>query len=225
MTITLTNPVDFGVFDTTTKFKIDPLACSVSLQRRQISFDLSSEEDHVIDEDLIKANQIREYYRKKYFWNSFKKSVPQSEFRNNAIQLLAITDQWDLTEKESGLFVKLPCFYEEDIVYDKFRNTLITNKDSYTFGLHSFTYTIHTLSYLKSTLRWQGKTRRISYWFKNKENKLFCFTTTVDNPLIGLFEEKIKTIQEYEFKYAINKIADMWYYDIKIFNFKKEQHA
>jgi hypothetical protein len=216
---------NFIVEESRSKFKIDPLVSSVAFYRKHNSFGLLSEEEHILEEDVIKAKQIRDYYNKKYFWNSLKTNKPQPEFRTNAMRLLAITDRWDLTERESGLFVKLPCFYEEDIVYDDFRTTLITNKDSYTFGFHNFTYSKHTLTHIKNTIRWQGRSKKISYWFKDKENKLFSFTTDADNPLNELFEEKIQTTQEYEFRYVIDKITDMWYNNIKIFNFKKEQHA
>lgn len=210
--------------DRKTSYKVDPLLCSVIFHRKNKAYGLSStDEKEATPEDYEQTEKIREYYAKKYFWNSLKSDRPQSEFRANAMRLLAITDDWQITDKEAGFFVKLPCFYAEDTVYDKFRATVTTDKETYIRKGSSASVAVK-LEFLAKTFRWQ-RVKRVSYWFKDSNNKLYSYTTMDGHPFNSLFEEKIQTPQTFEFSYGIDNITDMWYNSMKSFTIIKEQNA
>jgi hypothetical protein len=205
-----------------TKFDVDPLACSVSYKRNMGEHGIAHSTHDVTEEDYIQANKIREYYSKKYFWKSLKSNGPQSEYRTNALRLLSINEGWELTDREVGLFVKLPAFYAEDRIYDSFITKLKTDKNTYSGTVH--TEKVETLEYIDKTMRWQGK-RTVSYWFKNADNKLFGYTTSYNHPFNVLFEEKISTPQKFKFNCGVDNVSDMWYNSIKSFEILKEENA
>lgn len=202
------------------KFEVDPLVCAVSFFRRKGDYGLIDEKDHVIQDDLSLAKTIREYYLKKYFWNALKSNSPQSEYRTNAYRLLAIENEWHLTERECGLFVKLPAFYAEDQIYDKFKLSLTTDRSIYV-NQGPKKSVVKRLEYLDKTFRWQGS-KRVSYWFKDSQNQLYCYTTSHKHPFNALFEERIQTPQVMEFSCGIDNITDMYYNNIGSFSFVKE---
>lgn len=206
-----------------TTFEVDPLACSVAFHRKNIGYGLSNTKEDTEEEDFLKAAKIREYYSKKYFWNSLKSNIPQSEFRSNAMRLLAMADKWELTDKDCGFFVKLPAFYEEDIVYDKFKATLSTSKDLY-IRKGSAQKVQKKLTYLGKTFRWQ-RLKRESFWFKDSDNHLYSYTTTHGHPFNNIFEDQIQTPRMFEFNHGVDNIVDMWYNNIGSFTILKEQNA
>lgn len=203
-----------------TKFEIDPLLCSVAYHRKNSSYGLQQNKDDIVDSDVQMAKSIREYYSKKYFWNALKRNQPQSEFRINAYRLLSIEKDWDLTERESGLFVKLPAFYAEDQIYDQFKSTLITGRPTYV-NRGPMKSVVERLEYLGNTFRWQGS-KRVSYWFKDNQRKLYSYTTAHNHPFNALFEERVQNPQLMEFSCGIDNISDMWYNNIGTFKFVKE---
>ena len=203
-----------------TKFEVDPLVCSVSFHRRKGSYGLLDSKEDVNEDDLNLAKQIREYYTKKYFWNTLKNIRPQSDFRTNAYRLLSIEKKWDLTERECGLFVKMPAFYAEDQIYDQFKSTLITDRKTYV-DKGPMKSVVERLEYLGKTFRWQGN-KRTSYWFKDSQSRLYSYTTSHNHPFNDLFEEKVQTPQLMEFSCGIDNISDMYYNNIGSFSFVKE---
>lgn len=204
-----------------TTYEVDPLACSVAFHRVNVGYGLVNSKNHTVPEDFVKANQIREYYSKKYFWNSLKSNVSQSEFRINAIRLLEIDSMWELTEKESGFFVKLPAFYEEDVFYDGLKSKMKTSKINVRSPNKG---SIEQLTYLGKTFRWQ-RVKRESFWFKDDNNFLYAYTTTQGHPFNALFEERIQTPQVFEFSHGVDNAGDMWYNNIGSFTILKEQNA
>ena len=205
-----------------TKFEVDPLACSVSYLRQTGTYGMTQSKDNITEEDYSRARQIREYYSKKYFWNSLKSTRPQSEFRANAQKLLAVTEDWNLTDRETGFFVKLPAFYAEDTVYDGFVSKFKTDAESYKgSGAQCVT---KRLEFLAKTFRWQ-QNKRVSYWFKDEDNRLYGYTTFDGHPFNALFEEKIERPQIFEFSRGVDNISTMWYNAIKSFSILKEQNA
>jgi hypothetical protein len=202
-----------------TKFEKDPLACSVGYHRVNKEYGIFHTFDNLIEQDFIEANVIREYYSKKYFWRGLKSNRPLSEFRSNLLKLIAINENWELTDKETGLFVKLPAFYKEDRFYDFLIKNFKTDKKFYegTVGLDK----TDTLEFLGKTFRWQGK-RLSTYWFKNKDNRLYGYTTDHKHPFNVFFEEKIINPQTFNFACGVDNISDMWYNSIKSFSILKE---
>lgn len=210
--------------DYTTEYSVDPLVCSVAMYRNSTSYGLLKAADSITDEDRDQANAIRNYYSKKYFWDSLKAQRPQSEYRQSAVRLLAITEGWKLTDRDAGLFVKLPWFYAEDRVYDEFRSTLNVNRESYV-GPNAFNAVTKKLTYLKKTIRWQGSKRAVSFWFKDDANKLSAITVFADNPFIDIFEEQIQVPRVFEFAPKVDRLIDMWYNTMKSFKIVKESNA
>lgn len=202
-----------------TIINIDPLACSVSLHRRNQKTGLVTASNDIINSDISLAKDIRSYYSKKYLWNKLKDATIQSVYQDNALRLLSITENWQLTDREAGLFIKLPWFYAEDKVYDIFRKELHTDKKLYTKNSHTSTFEEHHLTYINKTVRWLGKIKSTSFWFKNDANQLFAFNNPNNNPLISLFEKTIQPSQNFVIKYTASHIADMWYNEIKEFDF------
>ena len=205
-----------------TTYEVDPLACSVAFHRKNVGYGLTSTRDDTIPDDFVKANQIRDYYSKKYFWNALKNNTPQSEFRVNAIRLLEMDAIWELSEKDTGFFVKLPAFYEEDIVYDNFKAMLKTARDQCVRTTNRSI--IKELTYLSKTFRWQ-RIKRETFWFKDQDNNLYGYTTTHGHPFNALFEERIQTPQVFEFSHGVDRAGDMWYNNIGSFTILKEQNA
>lgn len=202
-----------------TKYEVDPLVCSVAFHRTNKSYGLSSSKEGVLPEDYETAKKIRDYYSKKYFWNSLKETRPQSEYRVNAMRLLAITENWDLTDRDAGLFVKLPAFYAEDIVYDGFKETLKTTRgDTETVGKEVNEL---PLTYLGKTFRWQ-KVKRESFWFKDSQDRLYGYTTTHGHPFNALFEDIVQTPQRFKGRIGVDRVSDLWYNDIKTFTIVKD---
>jgi hypothetical protein len=210
--------------DHTTDYSVDPLACAVAMYRNSTSYGLLRAANAITDEDQAQANAIRNYYSKKYFWDSLKAQRPQSEYRQNAVRLLSITKDWKLTDRDAGLFVKLPWFYAEDQIYDEFRSTLKVNRDSYV-GPNAFDSVSKKLTYLKKTIRWQGSKRAVSFWFKDDDSKLSAVTVYADNPFNDIFEEQIQVPRVFEFTPKVDRLVDMWYNTIKSFKIIKEPNA
>jgi hypothetical protein len=203
-------------------FKIDPLACAVSLKRNNKPYGLVDNIDHVSQDDFEQANIIRAYYKKKFFWKGLSSSHPATQFRTLANQLLEIEKDWNITEKEAGVFVKLPYFYEEDLVYDSFVTVLLTKREDYA-GTAALSVT-KNLHFLNKTFKWQH-VKRVAYWFKDEANHLYCFNTAYDHPFNPLFEEKIVDPLTFEFACGVDNIGTMWYNTIKSFTILKETNA
>lgn len=205
--------------DRKNKYEVDPLVCSVAFHRTNKSYGLSGSVKEALPEDYETAKKIREYYSKKYFWNSLKETRPQSEYRINAMRLLAITEDWELTDRDAGLFVKLPAFYTEDIVYDRFKETLKTTRgDTETAGKEVNEL---PLIYLGKTFRWQ-KVKRESFWFKDSQDRLYAYTTTHGHPFNALFEDIVQTPQRFKGRIGVDRVAELWYNDIKTFTIVKD---
>jgi hypothetical protein len=205
-----------------TKFENDPLACAIGYYRLHGEYGILHTGELLIQEDYIESNRIKEYYSKKYFWQGLKSDRPVSDFRSSLLKLIAINENWELTDKETGLFVKLPAFYKEDQFYDSLIKSCKTDKKFYS-GTVS-TEKVETLDFLGQTFRWQGR-KSTTYWFKSTERRLYGYTTAYNHPFNALFEELIKKPQTFNFSCGVDNISNMWYNSIKSFSILKEQNA
>ena len=204
-----------------TNFDVDPLACSVAFLRKTGKYGIEQNSSDIQEEDRVYANKIRAYYTKTWLWNNLKSDRPQSEFRNNALRLLTITENWQLTSRETGLFVKLPAFYEEDIVYDKYRKQFDTSRDAVVKN-DGIVFT-KKLEFLNKTFRWQ-KIERDTFWFKDDTNNLYGFTSR-KHPFNDLFEEQVQTPRTFEFLCNCTHVNGMWYNTFYSFKILKEHNA
>jgi hypothetical protein len=201
----------------TKKFTTDPVVLGVALKRMQTVYGLKDCSEHITPEDQEQARKIRDYYRKKYFWNALKSQATQSDFRMRVSNLLNQQDEWNLTEKDTGIFVKLPYFYEEDTVYDEFKKLYKINQEDYYIDGFRLKKT-RLLTHIGTTLRWQANKRK-SFWFKDHNDIIYAVSVPHNTPFIGLFEDTINHNINVEFSARVDRVDGMFYNEIA-HNFK-----
>lgn len=214
-----------------TEFKYDPLvlACSlkdlVEKQEGYYQLDDSRVIDNITPEIEQRAEEIRKYYTKKFFWNALSNNRPLSDYRRRLINLLENRIR-SCKDQDCGIYYKLPFFYEEDQVYDDFKKSYKVGYDEVSriaYGGKPITETL-TLTYLKSSTSTQRKRKIERFWFTNGVN-LFQIEIDKDNPLIEMFRSFLKenpTSVKFETFRNIDRIDQMYFYKLFKFNFKKD---
>jgi len=97
----------------------------------------------------------------------------------------------EVLKKDIGIYVKLPWFYEEDMIYNDFKKTLKTTKDIPTVN-HGRNKVEVAITFLRTSNGWQGKRRTTKYWFKDDSDYLYCIDLEMTNPLMSIFDEAVK---------------------------------
>ena len=214
------------------EFKEDPLALAVSvkdLMEKNPGQFFSLEDPRVtehINEDIrTKAEQIRKYYGRKYFWNNLTNGTRQSDYRGRVCYLLENRIR-TCKDKDAGIYYKLPYFYDEDMIYDEFKKQYNTT-DLPRVNNINFTKSKHhlTLKYVKTTSSRQQKRNINRFWFTD-DVYVYGIEVANDNPLLDLFKQVIveKGTVTFETYYNVDRIDQMYFY--KLFNFAlaKEQN-
>jgi hypothetical protein len=207
------------------EFKEDPLVLAVSvkdLMDRNLGQFFSLEDTRVtehINEDIrTKAEQIRKYYGRKYFWNNLTNGARQSDFRGRVCYLLENRIRI-CKDKDAGIYYKLPYFYDEDMIYDEFKKQYNTT-DLPRVGNINTTRSKHqlTLKYVKTTSSRQQKRNINRFWFTD-DVYVYGIEIANDNPLLDLFKQVIvdKGTVTFETYYNVDRIDQMYFY--KLFNF------
>lgn len=207
-------------------YKFDLLEAAVVLKLQAPNY--SSIDDPrivaAIDDDVReKARLIRKYYTKRWFWNALN-STGMSAFRQRAYELLESQTRTVL-KKDLGIYVKLPWFYEEDIVYEEFKKELITDDiPNLSPGRGK---SQRRLEFLKTSNGWQGKRRTTRYWFKDDNRFLYGIELEMQNPLIPFFEEAIfaNPTCVFEAHLVADRIDKMYYYKLNQFKLLKETNG
>lgn len=220
---------------TTVTFDEDPLVLACCLKRFQGGFsNINSDElrSLIIDQDRIDAKTIRKYYTKKFFWQRMKSNELLSPFRETAAMLLA-QDNRTVDSSVIGIFVRLPWFYEEDQLYDKFKKTVtpIANKSTnqrLRFGKEwrystSNDYTTVHLHPAGTSLRWNAKKLFENFWFTDQDSYLYNISIDSVNPLLKIFKEEIKldTVQ-FSTRLIQRNIDDLSFYRMSDYKIIKE---
>ena len=218
--------------ENTVEFKEDPLVLAVSvkdLMDRNPGQFFSLEDTRVtehINEDIrTKAEQIRKYYGRKYFWNNLTNGTRQSDYRGRVCYLLENRIR-TCKDKDAGIYYKLPYFYDEDMIYDEFKKQYNTT-DLPRVSNINFTKSKHhlTLKYVKTTSSRQQKRNINRFWFTD-DVYVYGIEVANDNPLLDLFKQVIveKGTVTFETYYNVDRIDQMYFY--KLFNFAlaKEQN-
>ena len=208
-------------------YKFDLLEAAVVLHDHAPAF-LSIEESRVLDaiDQNVKdrAEAIRKFYTKQWFWNSLSSNRSLSPFRQRAHYLLESRTR-EVLKKDIGIYVKLPWFYEEDMIYNEFKKDLITTDLPHLSPGRGKSQ--RRLEFLKTTNGWQGKRRLTRYWFKDDNKFLYSIEIEMQNPLIPFFEEAIFANPTCLFEGFLveDRIDRLYYYKLNQFKLLKETNA
>ena len=220
-----------GIYkEQSTSFKEDPLVLSCTAKRysetsnTHISLEGDTTIEMITDEDRALAEKIRKYYTKKWFWQTLSNVGHMSDFRTRCCYLLENRIK-ECKEKDTGIYYKLPWFFDEDMHYDEFKKqykTKDTDVDSVPRNKFS-TKSKFTLTYLKSTVSRQQKRKLERFWFTDG-SVLYNVEVLQDNPLIDMFRNMIEpgksvNIESY---CTVDRIDQMYFYKLYRFNFTKE---
>lgn len=224
-----------GVYqETSTIFKEDPLVLACAVKRfsdhntiTHIGLENNSVIQMITDSDRQLAERIRKYYTKKWFWQTLSDVRGMSDFRSRCCYLLENRIR-ECKEKDTGIYYKLPWFYEEDMHYDEFKKQFKTKESDFTdskFRSPSTKFKFE-LTYLKSTQSRQQKRKLERFWFTDG-NFLYSIEVLQDNPLIEMFRHMIELNRSLSLESycRIERIDQMYFYKLYQFNFIKEQNA
>jgi hypothetical protein len=237
MSSILVNELD-NIFNSTyqekeVEFKEDPLVLSVSLKDlmdRNPGVYYSLEDlrvlENVNDSIRDRAEQVRKYYGRKYFWNNLASNRSLSDFRGRVCYLL---ENRILTckDKDAGIYYKLPYFYDEDMIYDEFKKQYNTT-DVPRVGNFNTTKTKHclTLKYIKTTSSRQQKRNVNRFWFTD-DVYLYNIEVTNDNPLLEMFKQMVveKMTVTFDTYYNVDRLDQMYFYKLFNFSLAKDTNA
>lgn len=206
---------------------IDPLILSVSLKDlsdktgRIFSLENSEVRNNVTPEIVARAETIRKYYTKKFFWKNLSGTGNLSPFRQRLCYLLE-NRSLITKDRDAGIYFKVPWFYDEDMIYDDFKNTLIT-KDLPRLD-HKVQPIAKRLTFISKSFGWQHKRKARHFWFKDDDKYLHGITILDDNPLLETFESLIQSLESCVFitRISEDRIDDMYYYKLHKFKLIKE---
>lgn len=214
-----------------TEFTVDPLvlACSLKdlVEKHEGYYQL---DDHRVIENISpeikeRAEDIRKYYTKKFFWSALSNDRPLSDYRRRLINLLE-NRIMSCKDQDCGIYYKLPFFYEEDIVYEDFKKTYKVDHSEIkriVYGTPNIKEDFN-LCYLKSTYSTQRKRKIERFWFTDNTN-LYQIEVERDNPLIEMFRvmlDENPTAIKMQGLRSIDRIDQMYFYKLYKFNFKKD---
>lgn len=214
------------------KFDLDPLVLSVSAKDLMDKspgthyglYDDTRVLDNVSDTIKHRAEEIRKYYSKKLFWSNLngKELTP---IRSRMAVLLEHRIA-ECSEHDIGIYWKLPYFYEEDCVYDEFREKYNTktlsplgNKISNRFAKR--------LEYLKSTNGIQKNSKFKNFWFADDNKDLYAIQINLGNELLTLFEDILdkNPIPIFETYLKESRIDTLHFYKLYSYKLLKDNNA
>jgi hypothetical protein len=209
-------------------YPFDLLESAVVLKTLAPHFaDLSSPTllEAITPEVTAQADAIRKFYTRQWFWTSLSGGRPLSSFRQRAHYLLESRTR-EVLKKDIGIYVKLPWFYEEDMIYNEFKKTLKTTSAIPTIS-HNKGRLHVTVTFLKTSNGWQGKRKLTRYWFKDDADYLYGIDLEMSNPLIELFDEAVRSQATCSFETFIqtDRIDQMYFYKLNQYKLLKEVNA
>lgn len=165
------------------------------------------------EEDVILANNIRDYYSKKLMWLKIK-GLTLTRFREDLNQFIH-SDGLKVDESKFGMIYRLPEFYEYDITLDN----IFSNHNSKIDHVHPKRMA-KKLSYVDLTIRTFKCQKQFQYWFSDDDKNLVCIKLDVHNPLINIWEQLIDKPLIIEGTYHITVKDNRNYFLVDKFSFK-----
>lgn len=215
------------------EFKEDPLVLSVSVKDLMdqnpgqfFSLEDTRVTEHINEDIKIKAEQIRKYYGRKYFWNNLTNGTRQSDYRGRVCYLLENRIH-TCKDKDAGIYYKLPYFYDEDMIYDEFKKQYnTTDVPRIVYGGKAPAKKSLTLKYLKSTSSRQQKRNINRFWFTD-DTYLYGIEITNDNPLLELFKQLVveQVTVTFDTHHNVDRLDQMYFYKLYNFTLAKDTNA
>jgi N-glycosylase/DNA lyase len=128
-------------------------------------------------------------------------------------------------DQDIGIYFKLPWFYEEDIVYEEFKNNYVVTDLPRLAYNNKPNKTSIKLQFLKTTTSYQRKRKIERFWFTDSKY-LYGIEVESNNPLMSMFKEILETKQLHTFNTYISqdRIDQMYFYKLFQFTFDKENN-
>jgi hypothetical protein len=233
LTTNTNNQLSLEYIESIHKFDSDPLVCSVSakdLADKNPSDHYGLQDDSRVKDNITpnieaRAEEIRKYYTKKFFWDALKNGSPLSPIRTRMVQLLEnrITD---CNDNDVGIYYKLPYFYEEDLTYEEFSKLYNTEKLSPLGNKRSNKFA-KRLQFVKSTKGIQKNKKSEYFWFTDDNRDLYNITIELSNPLLSLFEQIIDNNPTLLFQTYLKeeRLDKLHFYKLYSFTLLKDHHA
>lgn len=142
---------------------------------------------HVTQEDRELANEVRDYYSKKFMVMALK-DQRLTNFRQDLKEYL-LGDSKKFTEKTIPMIYRMPEFYVYDQEFDVIKRdfqTTITNFSELTRKTTDRSVRLTPIKSFKKNSKIRGK--HTEYWLKDNKNQAYRFGLRADNPLLGLWD-------------------------------------
>ena len=234
LTTNTNNPiVSLEFIESIYKFESDPLVRSVSAkdladQNPSIHYGLQDDirvKDNITPVIEARAEEIRRYYTKRFFWDALKNGKPLSPIRTRIVQLLE-NRIVECNDNDVGIYYKLPYFYEEDQTYEEFSKLYNTKKLSPLGNKRSNKFA-KRLQFVKTTKGIQKNTKSKYFWFTDDNRDLYNIDIELSNPLLSLFEQIIidNPTPLFETYLKEARLDKLHYYKLYSFKLLKEHNA
>jgi hypothetical protein len=232
LTTNINNPFSLEYIESIHKFDSDPLVCSVSakdLVDRSPDTHYSLRDDIRVKDNITpaieaRAEEIRNYYTKRFFWDALNGKT-LTPIRTRMAQLLE-NRIVDCNDNDVGIYYKLPYFYEEDKTYEEFSDLYNTKKLSPLGNKRSNKFA-KRLQFVKSTKGIQKNAKAKYFWFTDDNKDLYNITIELGNPLLSLFEQIItdNPTPLFETYLKEDRLDKLHYYKLYSFKLLKEHNA
>jgi hypothetical protein len=138
-------------------------------------------------EDRTKAEEVRDYYNKKFMVMTLK-DQRLTQFRQDLKDYL-LGDSKKFTEKTVPMIYRLPEFHAHDVEFDVIQREFekdIPEFDRFTRKTIDKSVRLTPVKGFKKNSKTRGKFTE--YWLKDSKNRAYRFSITSANPLIGLWD-------------------------------------
>jgi hypothetical protein len=155
--------------------------------KQSFTFDNTYTINHLSEEDIRLADDIRKYYAKKYMWGSLKGEY-LSDFQQDLVVFISQPDKRKYTDKQEGLIHKLPGFYLNDIVEDEIfahaDNSPIDEMRVPPQIRQKTTRSLKPINVVEIRTRREKKNK---YWLKDDQNRMHLLEVPLPNTLEHLW--------------------------------------
>ena len=142
--------------------------------------------NNITPEDRTKAENIRDYYEKKFIWWALN-DVNLTPFRND-LQTFIRSDGKTFKENMKPLVYRLPEFYDYDNAFDE----MLFNHDCSISNSERSIVTEKTLKHVATYYRKRKSNDQFEYWFSDELNRLNVIRIPSFNTLSSLLSAAAK---------------------------------